>query len=110
MSCTGSGTRRPVQKATCLIFRTKVRSLPPLTRRYSRRVKRNRYFASTHTQAALQKAIFRDGFVPNSPEFQINFGGSRYVGQRAERLSDGLVRVYYARLDDLANVQHVERD
>ncbi len=60
-------------------------------------------------QAALQKAIFRDGFVPNSPEFYLSHGGSTYVGQRAERLSDGRSRVYYAKSGDFANVLFVEK-
>lgn len=44
--------------------------------------------------AALQKAIFAAGFVPNSPEFPLSFGGVDYIGQRAERLDTGEVRVY----------------
>lgn len=44
--------------------------------------------------AALQKAIFEAGFVPNSPEFLLSFGGVDYIGQRSERLGTGEVRVY----------------
>lgn len=44
--------------------------------------------------AALQAAIFAANFVPNSPEFQVSFGGVRYVAQRAEHLGTGEVRVY----------------
>lgn len=45
--------------------------------------------------AAIQKRIFADGFVPNSSEFSVESGGLRYVGQQAEHLSTGEVRVYY---------------
>lgn len=47
--------------------------------------------------AALQKQIFADGFVPTSPEFEVTFDNGRYVGQRAEHLTSGEVRVYYVR-------------
>lgn len=46
--------------------------------------------------AALQKRIFADGFVPNSPEFSFAHGAVQYVAQRAEHLATGAVRVYYA--------------
>ncbi|MBI3959083.1 MAG: hypothetical protein HY328_09760 [Chloroflexi bacterium] len=45
--------------------------------------------------AAIQKRIFADGFVPNSSEFSTETGGLRYVGQQAEHLRTGEVRVYY---------------
>lgn len=45
--------------------------------------------------AALQKAIFADEFVPTSPEFDFNSSGGSYVAQRAEHLQSGAVRVYY---------------
>jgi hypothetical protein len=45
--------------------------------------------------AALQKAIFADGFVPNSPEFAREYNGIALVCQRAERLDAAIVRVYY---------------
>jgi hypothetical protein len=60
--------------------------------------------------AALQAAIFSDGFVPNSPEFQLDFEGRRYVAQRAEHLESGTVRVYFAATDDLQHVQVAQRD
>jgi hypothetical protein len=60
--------------------------------------------------AALQKRIFADGFVPNSPEFEVDFGGVRYVGQRAEDLQSGQVRVYYVRSGDWGNVAYHGRD
>ncbi len=56
--------------------------------------------------AALQKRIFADGFVPNSPEFEIEFGNARYVAQRAENLASGEVRVYYVRSGDWGNVAY----
>lgn len=59
--------------------------------------------------AALQKRIFADGYVPTSPEFEINDDGVTYVAQRAEQLASGVVRVYYAQLGDWANVRHVTR-
>jgi len=60
-------------------------------------------------QAALQKRIFAAGFVPNSPEFEIDFGSVRYVAQRAEHLGTGEVRVYYVLKGDWANVRYVRR-
>jgi hypothetical protein len=60
--------------------------------------------------AALQAAIFSAGFVPNSPEFQVDLEGRHYVAQRAEHLDSGKVRVYYAATDDLQDVQFAERD
>lgn len=45
--------------------------------------------------AAIQKRIVADGFVPNSQEFSLDVGGRRYVGQQAEHLRTGEVRVYY---------------
>lgn len=45
--------------------------------------------------AALQSRIFRDGFVPNSPEFGLTASGVSYAVQRAENLGSGEVRVYY---------------
>lgn len=59
--------------------------------------------------AALQKAIFQDGFVPNSDEFDLEYDGVQYRGQRAERLSDGIVRVYYAVIGVWDNIMFVER-
>ncbi len=60
--------------------------------------------------AALQKAIFAAGFVPNSPEFGIELDDVVYVGQRAENLQSGEVRVYYCVVDDYGNVQYVVRE
>ncbi len=60
--------------------------------------------------ASLQKRIFADGFVPNSPEFEVEFGNARYVAQRAEHLGSGEVRVYYVRSGDWNNVAYHGRD
>jgi hypothetical protein len=60
-------------------------------------------------EAALQKAAFKDGFVPNGEEFALEFAGSTFICQRAERLSDGAVRVYHCRSGEWATVWHVER-
>jgi hypothetical protein len=56
--------------------------------------------------ASLQKRIFADGFVPNSPEFEIEHSNTRYVAQRAENLANGQVRVYYVRSGDWGNVAY----
>ena len=59
--------------------------------------------------AALQKHIFADSFVPNSPEFEIDLSGVRYVAQRAEHLGTGKVRVYYVPKGDWTRVRYVQR-
>ena len=59
--------------------------------------------------AALQKRIFMAGFVPNSPEFEVEFGNVRYVAQRAEDLKTGVVRVFYCAHNDWNNVFYVVR-
>lgn len=59
--------------------------------------------------AALQKVIFDDGFVPNSSEFRVTIAGDIYIGQRAEHLGTGEVRVYYVKQGDWGNVQHIVR-
>jgi hypothetical protein len=59
--------------------------------------------------AAIQKRIFYDGFTPTSEEFSVGLVGATYVGQRAERLSDGKVRVYYCKSPDWSTVYYKER-
>ena len=59
--------------------------------------------------AALQKRIFADRFVPNSPEFSVTFNRLVYAAQRAEHLGSGAVRVYFVRVDDWGNVDFVQR-
>ncbi|MBK7780934.1 MAG: N-acetylmuramoyl-L-alanine amidase [Ardenticatenia bacterium] len=56
-------------------------------------------------QAALLKRIIADGFLPTSPEFPFD----SFIAQRAERLNDGKVRVYYVKAGDFGNVKFVER-
>ena len=59
--------------------------------------------------AALQKRIFADGFVPNSPEFDLTYQGVQYIGQRAENLHTGEVRVYFVHVGDWGNVAYEAR-
>ena len=59
--------------------------------------------------AALQQAIFADGFVPNSGEFELPFDSDTYLAQRAEHLETGDVRVYYVKKPEWDNVQRIER-
>jgi len=59
--------------------------------------------------ASLQKVIFRDGFVPNSPEFRAHSGGREFAVQRAEHLGSGEVRAYYAPVSDFGRVGHQVR-
>jgi hypothetical protein len=59
--------------------------------------------------AALQRRIFSDGFVPNSPEFDVPVNGIQYRAQRAEHLETGQVRVYYVIVPDFDNVRFIER-
>ncbi len=60
-------------------------------------------------QAALQKRIFADGFVPNSGEFELGYNGVSYVAQRAEHLGTGEVRVYYVVKGNWSDVRHIRR-
>jgi len=64
---------------------------------------------SLNPQAALQKRIFADGFVPNSSEFEVVVDGVRYVAQQAEHLGTGEVRAYYVPFGDWENVRYVTR-
>lgn len=59
--------------------------------------------------AALQKRIFADGFVPTSAEFDGEYFGETWVGQRAEHLHTGVVRVYFAPTWDYNRVEYIER-
>jgi hypothetical protein len=59
--------------------------------------------------AALQRRIVDDGFVPNSPEFDVQIRGIQYRAQGAEHLGTGKMRVYYAKVPDWDNVEDVER-
>ena len=57
--------------------------------------------------AALQKRIFDDGFVPNSEEFAVEREGMRFQAQQAEHLRSGERRVYYVAHGDWDNVRFV---
>jgi len=59
--------------------------------------------------AALQKRIFADSFVPNSPELEVSFGDVAYAAQRAEHMGTGEVRVYYVRRGWWNDVFYVTR-
>ena len=59
--------------------------------------------------AALQRAIFAAGFVPNSPELRLSFEGETYAVQRAEHLGTGQVRAYYVPVGHLDQVKFVRR-
>ena len=59
--------------------------------------------------AALQRVIFADGFVPNSGEFEVEWDNAWFVGQRAENLETGEVRVYFCENGDWTVVSHVSR-
>lgn len=59
--------------------------------------------------AAIQKRIFADGYVPNSPEFGVEFQGFQFRAQRSEHLATGAVRIYYAEVGDWQNVRFVAR-
>lgn len=59
-------------------------------------------------QAALQSRIFADGFVPNSPEFDLTFDDVDYRAQRAEHLGSGVVRAYYAVVGQWGDVRFIE--
>lgn len=57
--------------------------------------------------ASLQQRIFADGYVPNSPEFQLAHDGAEHIAQRAEHLATGAVRVYVAPVGDVGRVGFV---
>jgi hypothetical protein len=59
--------------------------------------------------AALQKRIFADGFVPNSPESRVVVEATSFTLQRAEHMRTGAVRVYHARTGDWGNVRSYQR-
>lgn len=59
--------------------------------------------------AALQKQIARDGFVPNSNEVWVEWDGQQYAVQRAEHLQSGAVRVYFCPIGRWDQVRFVVR-
>ena len=60
-------------------------------------------------QAALQRRIALDGFFPNSNEFDVEWEGVQYIGQRAEDMVSGEVRVYYVPRDRWDDVRYEVR-
>lgn len=60
-------------------------------------------------EAALQKALLRDGYIATSPEFDVEHGGKLWTGQRAERQDNGAVRVYWVERNKWDTVYHVDR-
>lgn len=67
----------------------------------------NRQTIHFNPNAALQKVIFADGFVPNTPEFTMAYRGTEYVAQQAEHLGTGERRVYCVPVGDWGNVTYV---
>jgi hypothetical protein len=59
--------------------------------------------------AALQRAILADGFVPNSPEYDVTWQGVTYRAQRSESLASGEVRIYYCQIGNWDDVLYVTR-
>lgn len=57
--------------------------------------------------AALQKAIYADGYHINSPEFDLTYGGITYRCQRAEDLGTGQVRCYFCVIPNWDIVEHI---
>ena len=57
--------------------------------------------------AALQAAIFRDGYVPVQAEFWTTIDGIEYAAQAAEHLSAGSRRVYYAVVPNWNDVRFI---
>lgn len=57
--------------------------------------------------AALQKRIVADGLVPTSEEFEATVNGNALIGQRAESLKTGEVRVYYCPKGYWTNIKYV---
>lgn len=55
--------------------------------------------------AALQAAIFNDGYVPVESEFWHTIGDIQYAAQAAETLDSGRRRVYYTTVPDWGDVR-----
>jgi murein DD-endopeptidase MepM/ murein hydrolase activator NlpD len=60
---------------------------------------------SLNPNAALQKAIFADDFVPVMSEYWTRYDEDDYAEMAAEHLGTGERRVYYARVPEWTNVQ-----
>jgi hypothetical protein len=63
--------------------------------------------ASFNPNAALQKVIFADGFVPVMDENRFTYDGAEYAEQAAEHLDTGERRVYYALVGDWGSVNYI---
>ena len=59
-------------------------------------------------EAALQKRLLADGFVPTSNEFSATLAGIDYIAQQAEHLARGERRVYYVQAGDWNNVRFAQ--
>lgn len=81
---------------------------PPDLASYLRALGQQAQLIQFNPTAALQRQIFADGFVPNSPEFAAHYEERDYVAQRAERLDDGRVRIYYVSVDDWSTIHYLE--
>ncbi len=57
--------------------------------------------------ATIQRKIIEDGFVPNSGEFEMEFNQARFVGQQAQNLHTGEMRVYFVKRNQWHQVQWV---
>ena len=60
---------------------------------------------SLNPSAALQKAIYADGFVPVETEWWEDFGDGKHAFMAAENLSTGVRRLYYAPEGEWNNVK-----
>ncbi len=60
--------------------------------------------------AAIQKAIFKRGYVPVGAEFGVEYEGTKIVGQIAEKLGKKGSRVFYCENGNWGVVKELERD
>lgn len=60
--------------------------------------------------AALQRAIYATGWVPNTAEIRTTYGGQNYAVQGARQLTSDTWRAYFARVGDWGNVAWVAWD
>ena len=87
-------------------------SVTPSTSTFDREIVAAADFAQLiqlNKDAALQKRILADGFVPTSNEVRFEHDEKLYIVQRAEHLSTGQVRAYYCPWADFNNVKYVVR-
>lgn len=61
-------------------------------------------------EATIQRKIIEDGFVPNSGEFEMEFNNARFVGQQAQHLQTGALRVYFVKRNQWHRVQWMPVD